>query len=319
VPPYHYFWHLYIYSVCTLLSIIIYTQYTLYKHHCNPSTIASIYTIIPLPIKLITWQRVRRRRDSGQETVRSDLVTAREDRRSYKNISIYVNELPPTPTLWVPLNSPPINLTYQKGEGSSPRLSQTCERPDARTPSKKPTPRKNIQGDSYYIPPLTYQNQACINASLPVIARAANHNQARINASLPVIARAAHHNQTRINALPPAMPRAVYLDQIHITPIVENDVITVSRPDRGPIIRYAKSRPVVWFFQCPNCRSSFTYGDPETLSYAPPIYLWEIKFWDDLRVASKEKIYKQLCGGPIEVFHTLRCVTGWGNALQESW
>jgi hypothetical protein len=50
---------LYIYSVCTLLNIIIYTQYTLYKHHCNPSTIASIYTIIPLPIKLITQHRVR--------------------------------------------------------------------------------------------------------------------------------------------------------------------------------------------------------------------------------------------------------------------
>ena len=46
---------LYIYGVCTLLNIIICTQYTLYKHHYNPSTIASIYTIIPLPIKLITW------------------------------------------------------------------------------------------------------------------------------------------------------------------------------------------------------------------------------------------------------------------------
>jgi hypothetical protein len=49
---------LYIYGVCTLLNIIICTQYTLYKHHYNPSTIASIYTIIPLPIKLITRQLV---------------------------------------------------------------------------------------------------------------------------------------------------------------------------------------------------------------------------------------------------------------------
>ena len=49
---------LYIYGVCTLLSIIICTYYILYTHHCNPSTIASIYTIIPLPIKLITqhWE-----------------------------------------------------------------------------------------------------------------------------------------------------------------------------------------------------------------------------------------------------------------------
>jgi len=190
-------------------------------------------------------QRVCKSKHCRQETARSDLVTAREDRRSYKNFSIYVTELPPTPTLWVPRNSPPSNLTYQKGEGSSPRLSQTCERPDARTPFTKSTPRKNSQGDSYYTPPPTYQNQARINASLPVIVRAAYHNQARINASLPVIARAAHHNQTRVNALPPAMPRAAYLDQIRITLIVENDVITASRPDRGPIIRYAKSRPVV--------------------------------------------------------------------------
>jgi hypothetical protein len=39
------------------LNFIIYTQYTLYIHYCNPSAIASIYTIIPLPIKLITKQR----------------------------------------------------------------------------------------------------------------------------------------------------------------------------------------------------------------------------------------------------------------------
>jgi hypothetical protein len=63
------------------------------------------------------------------ETARSDLVAAREDRRSYKNISIYMTELPPTPTLWVPRNSP--LSAYQKGEGSSPPLPQTSERPDS--------------------------------------------------------------------------------------------------------------------------------------------------------------------------------------------
>jgi hypothetical protein len=45
---------MYIYGVFALLNFIIYTQYAIYTYHCNPSAIAPIYTIIPLPIKLIT-------------------------------------------------------------------------------------------------------------------------------------------------------------------------------------------------------------------------------------------------------------------------
>jgi hypothetical protein len=136
------------------------------------------------------------------ETARSDLVTAREDHRSYKNISIYVTELPPTPNLWVPRNPPP--SIYQKSEGSSQRLPQTSERPDARTPVGKPTPRKSNQGAShrYYTPPSTsqsqtshythlptYQIQTRVNASMPAMAaRVVNQNQSRSNVSMPVMA-----------------------------------------------------------------------------------------------------------------------------------
>jgi hypothetical protein len=111
------------------------------------------------------------------ETARSDLVAAREDRRSYKNISIYMTELPPTPTLWVPRNSP--LSAYQKGEGSSPPLPQTSARLDSRTPFWKHTPRKSNQG-GYYYTPSTYQNGTPVNASIPAMSPSTYQYQTRV-------------------------------------------------------------------------------------------------------------------------------------------
>lgn len=154
------------------------------------------------------------------EKVRSDLITAREDRRSYKNISIYVTELPPTPTLWVPRNSQ--QSTFQKGKKTSPPLPPISKTPDTRAPPRISTPRESSQGDPYYYPPSTDQNQT------------------RGNVSVPAMAIAAYQSQLRSNASAPAMPRAAYQNQSSLTRIAENDVTTTTRTDRGPIIRYAK-------------------------------------------------------------------------------
>jgi len=150
------------------------------------------------------------------ETARSDLVTAREDRRSYKNISIYVTELPPTPTLWVPRNSPP--STHQQGEETSPPLPQTPERPNARTPSSKPTPRKSNQGYDHFLP-LTYQNQTrpTMSAMAATPARAVHKLQTRPTMSDMVVtpARAVHELQTRpsMSAMAATPARAVHEPQ----------------------------------------------------------------------------------------------------------
>jgi hypothetical protein len=144
------------------------------------------------------------------ETERSNLVTAREDRRSYKNISIYVTELPPTPTLWVPRNSPP--SAYQKGEGSSPPLPQTPERSDSRTPSWKPTPRKSNQSGRHYWPSSTeYYGYGYYSSSgLP--------SRYPVNVPMPPNGIPTHQYRTPVNSqISPTISLSTCQDQPHVS------------------------------------------------------------------------------------------------------